>query len=204
MEDRITYIADELDKIRFSFHRAKVNKRDSYLLAINYNIPRRLVTSLASTHKALTHLHWCLTQDLMLDLPLPFSKGSYAVSCNTLLRQRHTGELRIFRQSFNAQAGGYNMLADFTGLVGQSAMATHVFSLCEDEDVLHDTVNLPIGEDSDWGLIGVLSVVVNVQVWVKGRQLNRIGLLDKKMKHFTVPPHNGMPEESHPIGYMDQ
>ena len=147
-------------------------------------------------HKALHHLYWCLEQDLRLTLPMSYDQGNYAITCTTLLRHRqHSDVLRVFRQSFNAQARDYNVLANFSALTDRQTMTNQLFSLWNDQERLVEMINVPVGQDSDWVLEAVVSVVINVQLWVKPAQLEAIGLARKKIRHFVVPAWGGKPRD---------
>ena len=201
---RTEAIMAQLNDIRISFRWADVKGKDRFYLGIRYNLPMRLLGTQASTHKALHHLNHCLTQELGFQLPMPFKEGSYRISANTLLFHRDSGEQRVFRQSFNPQMKEYNVVSDFTALVPQAQMATHIYSLAKNEEVLHETINVDIDRDSDWSLDLVLSLVVVAQVIVRRDQLRRIGLSHRRQKTMVVPWHGGAPIETDPIGFMDQ
>ena len=179
-------LASQLDEIKLSFYKARITGRDKYLLVINYSIPRSLVKSEAKTYKALHHLFWCLLQDLRLGLPMSYRQGSYAVTCNTLLEHKHTKEVRQFKQSFNSQQKEYNIIQQFKPLHSREEMARSIFKSCKHEETLFASLNLPIRQDSSWQLIGVLSVVVNVQVFCSFQQLTRIGMDQRKMRHLVA------------------
>ena len=186
---------NHLNVIKLSFCKAKIESHDKYLLSINFNIPKEWVQTKAKTYKVLHYLYHCLEQELHVFPPLPMRKGSYALSCNTLLTHKPTGDLRVFRQSFNASCKEYNALSQFAPLVGRHSMAGHIFRTCENEETLHDTINVPVSKDSDWTLIEVISIVVNVQVLVDSQQLSRIGMQNKRIKHRIVKKAGGILED---------
>ena len=179
-------ISSQLQEIKLSFYKARITGRNKFLLAINYSIPRSLVKSEVKTYRALHHLFWCLLQDLKLTLPLSYRNGSYAVTCTTLLEHKHTKEVRQFKQSFNSQQKEYNVLQQFKPLQSREEMAKSIYESCRNEESLFATLNLPIRRDSSWQLIGVLSIVVNVQVFCSAQQLKEIGMDQRKMRHFVA------------------
>ena len=179
-------LASHLNEIKLSFYKAKVDRRNKFLLAINYNIPRGMVKSEIKCYKALHFLFWCLMQDLRLVLPLSYRNGSYSITCNTLLQHKHTGEFRQFRQSFNSQQKDYNVLQQFQPIESRAEMARTLFNLVKNKEQLFATINLPISRDSAWQLVGVLSIVINCQIWVSSQQIQRVGMENKKMRHFVT------------------
>ena len=180
-------MASYLDDIKVSFSKLKVQKLNKNILTIHFNIPREHTKSEEKLFRVLGHLYHILNNQLRIEFPAPRQRASYAIECNTLLEHKVTGETRIFRQSFSPTGiKQFNVIKDFAPIPSRKEMAKEIDAVCRNEESLRDTINLPVSKDSDWGLIGILSILLNVQLVVNGKQISQVGMKEKKVRHFVV------------------